>query len=170
MATVPHSNEKVTEVNPSAGEADDLEADLPTRHMLVNFGPSHPAMHGTVRMALELDGETIVKAEPEIGFLHRGFEKSCENSTWTQCLPYTDRLNYVSAMMNNFGYLHAVEKLLGHRDPRARQVHPHHRRRDAPHVRPPHARGRHGAGAGWLHRVPLRRRGARAALGPRRAS
>jgi NADH-quinone oxidoreductase subunit D len=113
MEKIHNSNEPETEVNPSAGEPDELEAGLPTRHMLVNFGPSHPAMHGTVRMRMELDGETIVKAEPEIGFLHRGFEKSCENSTWTQCLPYTDRLNYVSAMMNNFGYLHAVEKLAG---------------------------------------------------------
>ena len=70
-------------------------------------------MHGTVRMKVELEGETIVKADPEIGFLHRGFQKSCENVTWTQCLPYTDRLNYVSAMMNNFGFLNAVEKLIG---------------------------------------------------------
>ena len=77
------------------------------------MGPSHPAMHGTVRMKVELEGETIVKADPEIGFLHRGFQKSCENVTWTQCLPYTDRLNYVSAMMNNFGFLNAVEKLIG---------------------------------------------------------
>jgi len=113
MATVPHSNEKVTEVNPSAGETDDLEADLPTRHMVVNFGPSHPAMHGTVRMRMELDGETIVKAEPEIGFLHRGFEKSCEKGPWNDPIPYTDRLNYVSAIMNNVGYCMAVEKLMG---------------------------------------------------------
>ena len=113
MAHVPHSNEQVTEVNPSSGESDAMESDMPTKNMVVNFGPSHPAMHGTVRMRMELDGETIVKAEPEIGFLHRGFEKSCENATWTQVLPYTDRLNYVSAMMNNFGYLAAVEKLAG---------------------------------------------------------
>jgi NADH-quinone oxidoreductase subunit D len=70
-------------------------------------------MHGTVRMKVELEGETIVTAEPEIGFLHRGFQKSCENVTWNQCLPYTDRLNYVSALMNNFGFITAVEKLMG---------------------------------------------------------
>ena len=70
-------------------------------------------MHGTVRMRVELEGETIVRADPEIGFLHRGFQKSCENVTWNQCLPYTDRLNYVSAIMNNFGFLKAVEKLIG---------------------------------------------------------
>jgi NADH-quinone oxidoreductase subunit D len=92
---------------------DGLEAHLPTKTMTVNLGPSHPAMHGTVRMAVELDGETIVHADPEIGFLHRGFQKSCENVTWTQCLPYTDRLNYVSALMSNFGFLNAVEKLIG---------------------------------------------------------
>src|SRR5919199_723000 len=96
--------------NPSDSE---LEAHLQTKHMTVNLGPSHPAMHGTVRMKVELEGETIVRADPEIGFLHRGFQKSCENVTWTQCIPYTDRLNYVSAIMNNFGFLNAVEKLIG---------------------------------------------------------
>jgi NADH-quinone oxidoreductase subunit D len=97
---------------PQAGESE-LEAHLDTKRMIVNLGPSHPAMHGTVRMRVELEGETIVRADPEIGFLHRGFQKSCENVTWTQCLPYTDRLNYVSALMNNFGFLNAVEKLIG---------------------------------------------------------
>ena len=80
--------------------------------MVLNMGPSHPAMHGTVRMVLTLDGETVVKCDPEIGYLHRGFEKQCETATWTQVFPYTDRLNYVSPMLNNFGYAHAVEKLL----------------------------------------------------------
>src|SRR6185503_5842788 len=91
---------------------DELEAHLQTKNMVVNLGPSHPAMHGTVRMRVELDGETIVKVDTEIGFLHRGFQKSCENVTWTQCIPYTDRLNYVSALGNNFGFLHAVEELM----------------------------------------------------------
>jgi NADH-quinone oxidoreductase subunit D len=91
----------------------ELEAHLQTKRMYINMGPSHPAMHGTVRMRVELEGETIIKADPEIGFLHRGFQKSCENVTWTQCLPYTDRLNYNSALMNNFGFLNAVEKLIG---------------------------------------------------------
>ncbi|MHB8416933.1 MAG: NADH-quinone oxidoreductase subunit D [Myxococcales bacterium] len=98
---------------PAIVQENPLEAELPRRHMEVNLGPSHPAMHGTVRTHIELDGETIVKAEPEIGFLHRGFEKSCENVTWTQCLPYTDRLNYVSAILNNVGFSLAVEKLCG---------------------------------------------------------
>jgi len=92
---------------------DPLESELHTTNMVINLGPSHPAMHGTMRTHLTLDGETIVRADPEIGFLHRGFEKSCENSTWVQCMPYTDRLNYVSAMMNNVGFTLAVEKIIG---------------------------------------------------------
>src|SRR5688572_18624072 len=83
------------------------------RTMLLNIGPSHPAMHGVIRLISELDGETVLKAEAEIGYLHRAFEKSSENATWTQVLPYTDRLNYVSPLINNFGYCAAVEKLLG---------------------------------------------------------
>jgi NADH-quinone oxidoreductase subunit D len=84
-----------------------------TRSMLLNMGPSHPAMHGVIRLITELEGEKVVKVEAEIGYLHRAFEKSCENSSWTQAVPYTDRLNYVSPLINNFGYCGAVEKLLG---------------------------------------------------------
>jgi NADH-quinone oxidoreductase subunit D len=84
-----------------------------TRNMLLNLGPSHPAMHGVIRLIAELEGEKVVHVEAEIGFLHRAFEKSCENSSWTQAIPYTDRLNYVSPLINNFGYCAAVEKLLG---------------------------------------------------------
>ncbi|MFN7135349.1 MAG: NADH-quinone oxidoreductase subunit D, partial [Myxococcales bacterium] len=87
--------------NPPISPADEMVATLEAKRMVVNLGPSHPAMHGTVRMVVELEGETIMKAVPEIGFLHRGFEKSCENSTWTQVLPYVDRLNYVSALLND---------------------------------------------------------------------
>ena len=83
------------------------------RTMLLNVGPSHPAMHGVIRMVMDLEGETIVGCDVEIGYLHRAFEKSCENATWNQCIPYTDRLNYVSPLINNFGYCAAVEKLLG---------------------------------------------------------
>ena len=88
---------------PTAYEPDPLalESEMPSSLMTVNLGPSHPAMHGTVRLVVTLDGETIVEAVPEIGFLHRGFSKSSENSTWTQVLPYTDRLNYVSPYLNN---------------------------------------------------------------------
>ena len=107
-----HADERQTE-EIEHEEATELEAHLQTKRMIINLGPSHPAMHGTVRMRVELEGETIVHADPEIGFLHRGFQKSCENVTWNQCLPYTDRLNYVSAIMNNFGFLKAVETLIG---------------------------------------------------------
>lgn len=83
------------------------------KNMLLNVGPSHPAMHGVIRLITELEGETVVKVEAEIGYLHRAFEKSCENSTWNLSVPYTDRLNYVSPLINNFGYCGAVEKLMG---------------------------------------------------------
>lgn len=79
----------------------------------LNIGPSHPAMHGTLRVMVELDGETIVRANPEIGYLHRCFEKMAETHPYNQVIPYTDRLNYCSAPMNNVGYCKTVEKLLG---------------------------------------------------------
>jgi hypothetical protein len=78
-----------------------VEQELPTEPMTINLGPSHPATHGTVRIVAELDGEIIRKADVEVGYLHRGFEKSGENATWTQVMPYTDRLNYVSPLLNN---------------------------------------------------------------------
>ena len=81
--------------------------------MLINMGPSHPAMHGTIRIMLELDAERILNAEVEVGYLHRGFEKTCENKTWFNLLPYTDRLNYVSPLINNLGYAMTMEKMLG---------------------------------------------------------
>ncbi len=81
--------------------------------MLVNMGPSHPAMHGTIRVMLELDAERILNAEVEVGYLHRGFEKTCEHKTWFSLLPYTDRLNYVSPLINNLAYAMTVEKMLG---------------------------------------------------------
>ncbi|HHF42767.1 MAG TPA: NADH-quinone oxidoreductase subunit D [Candidatus Aminicenantes bacterium] len=81
--------------------------------MLLNMGPSHPAMHGTIRIMLELDGERILNSEVEVGYLHRGFEKICENRTYFNLLPYTDRLNYVSPLINNLGYVMTMEKMLG---------------------------------------------------------
>src|SRR5438270_196728 len=79
----------------------------------LNMGPSHPAMHGTVRMVLDVEGEKISNADVQIGYLHRCFEKESEYATWTQVFPYTDRLNYISPMLNNVGYAMAVEKLMG---------------------------------------------------------
>jgi NADH-quinone oxidoreductase subunit D len=81
--------------------------------LLINMGPSHPSMHGIVRIMVELDGERVLNSEVEIGYLHRAFEKTCENRTWFNLLPYTDRLNYVSPLINNAGYALAMEKLLG---------------------------------------------------------
>jgi len=79
--------------------------------LTLNFGPSHPATHGTLRAFCALDGETIESAVCEMGYLHRGFEKMVEQGTYTMVLPYTDRLNYCSAMMNNIGFCKAVEKM-----------------------------------------------------------
>ncbi|MFA4874339.1 MAG: NADH dehydrogenase (quinone) subunit D [bacterium] len=79
--------------------------------MFLNIGPSHPAMHGCFRVLVKLDGERISHSVPEIGYMHRGFEKEAEAHTWHQVIPYTDRLNYVSPMMNNVGYCMAVEQL-----------------------------------------------------------
>ncbi len=80
--------------------------------LLLNMGPSHPAMHGTIRIMLELEGEKILNSEVEVGYLHRGFEKTCENKTYFNLLPYTDRLNYVSPLINNLAYVMTVEKML----------------------------------------------------------
>ena len=79
----------------------------------LEMGPSHPAMHGIVRLSVKLDGEKIIDMQPEIGYLHRGFEKQCENARYIQILPYTDRLNYCSSIINNVGYSQAIEKLFG---------------------------------------------------------
>ena len=81
--------------------------------MVVNLGPSHPASHGTIRTLAALDGEKIVAGACEIGYLHRGFEKSCENHNYNQIIPYTDRLNYCSAIMNNIAFAKTVEDMLG---------------------------------------------------------
>jgi NADH-quinone oxidoreductase subunit C/D len=90
---------------------------------VLNLGPSHPATHGTLRTTLRLDGEIITNAEVEIGYLHRCFEKMSEQHTWNQVIPYTDRLNYCSSMMNGVGYALAVEKLLGiEAPPRAQMI------------------------------------------------
>ena len=93
-------------------ESEDTALELPSDPMRLNMGPSHPAMHGTIRMVLDLDGETIQNVDIQPGYLHRGFEKSCERGTWNQVFPYTDRLNYVSPMLCNIGFSLAVEKLM----------------------------------------------------------
>lgn len=92
---------------------DQASLELDADPMRLNMGPSHPAMHGTIRMVMDLDGENLVNLDVQPGYLHRGFEKSCERGTWAQVFPYADRLNYVSPMLNNVGWSLAVEKLLG---------------------------------------------------------
>ncbi len=91
--------------------------------LVLNMGPSHPSTHGVLRIVLELDGEIIVKADPDIGYLHRGDEKIAENMTWTQFIPYTDRLDYLAPLANNVAYACAVEKLMGYDlPPRAKVI------------------------------------------------
>ncbi len=87
--------------------------DIHTSRLDVMMGPSHPATHGTIRMDVVFDGETIIEMDVDPGYLHRGFEKECEDHNWNQVIPYTDRLNYVSSIINNVGYAMAVEKLCG---------------------------------------------------------
>jgi NADH-quinone oxidoreductase subunit D len=94
---------------PRAQEVEEFQDE----RMVLNMGPSHPATHGVLRILLELDGEVITKADPDLGYLHRGDEKIAENMTYTQFIPYTDRLDYLAPLANNVAYALAVEKLLG---------------------------------------------------------
>jgi NADH-quinone oxidoreductase subunit D len=89
------------------------ESELLGEKLTINMGPSHPATHGVLRIVLELDGEIITKAIPDIGYLHRGDEKIAENMQYNQFVPYTDRLDYLAPLSNNVAYALAVEKLLG---------------------------------------------------------
>jgi NADH-quinone oxidoreductase subunit D len=92
---------------------DFTDGDTLGEKMILNMGPSHPATHGVLRIVLELDGELITKATPDVGYLHRGDEKIAENLTYQQFIPYTDRLDYLAPLANNVAYVLAVEKLLG---------------------------------------------------------
>jgi NADH-quinone oxidoreductase subunit D len=87
----------------------------PSEHddaVIVNIGPSHPATHGTIQVIAALEGEKVRKVDVHCGYLHRGFEKECEDHTWTNLIPYVDRLNYCSGLINDFAYCEAVEKLM----------------------------------------------------------
>ena len=107
------------EVQDTAARAAELEGyqqtteDLVGEKLVLNMGPSHPATHGVLRIVLELDGEIITKADPDVGFLHRGDEKIAENMQYNQFIPYTDRLDYLAPLANNVAYALAVEKLMG---------------------------------------------------------
>ncbi len=89
--------------------------------MVLNMGPQHPATHGVLRLLIRLDGEVVVSAVPDIGYLHRGYEKLAENMSFHEFIPHTDRLDYLSTLANNVGYVLAVEKLLGIEAPRRAQ-------------------------------------------------
>ncbi len=99
----------------AASAAEELQ-DVQGEKMILNMGPSHPSTHGVLRIVLEMDGEIITKAIPDVGYLHRGDEKIAENMTYTQFIPYTDRLDYLAPLANNVAYALAVEKLLGIHD------------------------------------------------------
>ncbi len=90
----------------------EMELDPTSEVMSLQMGPSHPATHGTIKFWLKLDGEKILNCDVEIGYLHRGFEKMCEQRTWNHVVPYTDRLNYISPLINNVGFAIAAEKML----------------------------------------------------------
>ena len=104
------SPQKGTEV--VGRESQDL-TDVEGEKMVLNMGPSHPATHGVLRLVLEMDGEIVTKAIPDVGYLHRGDEKIAENMTYNQFVPYTDRLDYLAPLANNVAYALAVEKLMG---------------------------------------------------------
>ena len=89
--------------------------------IVLNMGPQHPSTHGVLRVILELDGEIIIKAEPVMGYLHTGIEKSCESKTYSQAITLTDRLDYLAPLSNNLCYCLAVEKLLGLEVPKRAQ-------------------------------------------------
>ncbi|HXF60759.1 MAG TPA: NADH dehydrogenase (quinone) subunit D [Caldilineaceae bacterium] len=90
-----------------------LPPGMSREHMIINMGPHHPSTHGVLRLVVELDGETVVNVDPDLGYLHSGFEKSGENKRYKDFVYYTDRMDYLSAMTNNLGYVLTVEKLLG---------------------------------------------------------
>jgi NADH-quinone oxidoreductase subunit D len=101
-----------------------VESDDPLgSDMILNFGPQHPATHGVLRLLLRLDGERVVGCVPEVGYLHRGYEKLAESMTYHEYIPHTDRLDYLSPLANNMGYALAVERLAGiEAPPRAQYI------------------------------------------------
>ena len=121
MSKAPMSNQPVEElpVAPDLQQVLETPVDSRPRRMILNMGPQHPSTHGVLRIVIELDGEIIVKAQPDIGFLHTGIEKQCEALTWQQVVPLTDRVDYLANLSNNLCYCLAVEKLLQLEIPRS---------------------------------------------------
>jgi NADH-quinone oxidoreductase subunit D len=108
-----YSLDELTVRGRSGRAGEDRPEGLDSQNMILNIGPQHPATHGVLRLVCELDGETIVKCTPHIGYLHTGFEKLSEYRTWNQVIPLTDRMDYLAPMLYNIGYAMAVEELLG---------------------------------------------------------
>src|ERR1700683_2662160 len=105
--------DSITASDATQETVDQISAPSTSRRMILNMGPQHPSTHGVLRIVLELDGETILTAVPDIGFLHTGIEKECEVKTWQQVVTLTDRVDYLANLSNNLVYALAVEKLIG---------------------------------------------------------
>ncbi len=110
------------QILPSESIAPELPPGMSRENMILNMGPHHPSTHGVLRLVVELDGETVVNIDPDLGYLHSGFEKTGENKRYKDFVYYTDRMDYLSGMTNNFGYVLAVEQMLGLEIPKRAQV------------------------------------------------
>ena len=113
---------RVFEYTPGPDEEALRDDPIRGERMTLNMGPQHPATHGVLRLRLELDGETMHDVEPDVGYLHRGKEKSCESLGWAKFFPHTDRLDYVQPLMNNIGYALSLERLAGLEVPERGQI------------------------------------------------
>ncbi len=111
-----------TQILPAESEAPDLPPGMSRQNMVINMGPHHPSTHGVLRLVVEMDGERIVSIDPDLGFLHSGFEKTGENKRYKDFVYYTDRMDYLSAMSNNLGYCLTIEHMLGLEIPERAQV------------------------------------------------
>ena len=136
-----------------------VRADLRRRQrddeVIVNIGPSHPATHGTIQVIAALDGEKVLRVDVHCGYLHRGFEKECEIHTWTNLIPYVDRLNYCSALDQRLRLLRGGRSADGHRDHAALPLPAHAALRVLAHRRSPDLHRRLADGAGRDDRVPV---------------
>ncbi|MFN8491492.1 MAG: NADH dehydrogenase (quinone) subunit D [Caldilineaceae bacterium] len=110
------------QILPAESIAPSLPPGMNREHMIINMGPHHPSTHGVLRLVIELDGETVINVDPDLGYLHSGFEKTGENKRYKDFVYYTDRMDYLSSMSNNYGYVLTVEKMLGLQIPERAQV------------------------------------------------
>lgn len=111
-----------TQILPATSVPPTLPPGMNRENMIINMGPHHPSTHGVLRLVVELDGESVVRVDPDLGYLHSGFEKTGENKRYKDFVYYSDRMDYLSAMLNNFGYVLTIEKLLGVEIPPRAQV------------------------------------------------